>query len=963
MRAAGLGVVLAIGLLPQAAAAAPAPAVVQVADAVPGSYIVTLKPSAATSATGERALARSLAAGHGGKVTQVYTTVMDGFAASGLTEAEAKALASDPAVERVEQDGLVHGDGTQGGAPLGLDRIDQRGGRDGKYTFANATPGAGVNVYVMDSGIYTGHNDFGGRASVAVDTYGGDGSDCHGHGTHVAGTVGGGTYGVAKGVALRAVKVLGCDNTGAGSNIIGGLDWIAANAQKPAVVNMSLGGDPSENRENAVRRVIAKGITVVVSAGNDNKDVSQQGPANVPEAITVAATDGSDKRASFSNFGAGVDLFAPGVGIRSAMIGGPDNTDVWEGTSMAAPHVTGMVAKYLQVNPAATPAEVASVITGDATPDVVSDPKGSPNRLAYSSPNAGARGGLDVTDGSVISGWADDRSCPGPVDVTITADPPDDDPFTIATVKADQTAGDHGPHGFRLEHGLIAGSVVSATAAGRDGDCNPDGGDNPPLAASPRTVPAGQSLPTPPSGPSVFVPVAQRGNTITGLQILNGSANTANTTVSYVRSDGTVAASQAVDVPGGESVTRVDKAPPGFSGSAVVTSVQGGADLSVVSNHIRGNRIGSSTGVQRQGATTLLLPLLKKAHYGSTTTFAVQNTTRNPITVEVKYSYSSRSYGDSIPPYATKLYRQAEAPDNPPPLFSARVSSFNGQIAATVLEESDGLPGYTTPSVLEYAAPPVERASTSLSAPLVVANNWQKGFTGIQVQNTGTEKTTVRVTYGPNGATSIPPGKTKCGTPASTTKEADAGQFATFLQTEAENTSFTGCVYVGAATITTEGLAGKPAQPIVAVVNQTGDGTGSSAYEPPPTSSLTGTARMPLIQVNNYGTTGGLQIANHGTAAGTVTITYGRNTAPVLDPSQRQPPPCASPPDTKSGVALAALESKTILLPLDTPEVANCRYIGNVTVSSTSPGVTVGVLANQVTAGMIDGLGTYVGGP
>lgn len=302
------------------------------------------------------AVATQLSRTHGGKIKNVYEHALKGFALR-LPEAAAIALSQDPRVEYVQEDAEASIVTTQYSPPTGLDRIDQRYlPLDNSYTY-NST-GAGVNVYVIDTGIRPTHQEFGGRASIAAD-YVGDGqngNDCNGHGTHVAGTIGGSTYGVAKSARIYAVRVLNCGGSGAYSTIISGVDWVTAYHASPAVANMSLRGSVYDPLDKAVRDSIASGVTYTVAAGNDNDKASNYSPAGVKEAITVGATDPSnDYRAYFSNYGLVLDIFAPGVNITSAWIGSDTDTNTISGTSMAAPHVAGVAALYLQNNPGAGP--------------------------------------------------------------------------------------------------------------------------------------------------------------------------------------------------------------------------------------------------------------------------------------------------------------------------------------------------------------------------------------------------------------------------------------------------------------------------------------------------------------------------------------------------------------------------------------------------------------------------------
>lgn len=319
-----------------------------------------------------------------GEIRFLYKSAIKGFAVR-LSEAQALALSQDERVKYVEEDSEVSINAVQSNPPSwGVDRIDQVSlPLDNSYNYNNN--GANVNAYVIDSGVLTTHSDFGGRAEAAYDAVNdGNGStDCNGHGTHVAGTIGGNTYGVAKGVRLFSVRVLGCSNTGAISNVIAGVDWVTANHVKPAVANMSLGGTANNSLDNAVRNSISAGVTYVVAAGNAGQDASQYSPARVTEALTVGAIDINDNRASFSNIGSTLDVFAPGENITSTWNNGGTNSQ--SGTSMASPHVAGVAALYLQSNPTASPTTVNSVIIQTATLNSVINPgTGSPNRLLYS---------------------------------------------------------------------------------------------------------------------------------------------------------------------------------------------------------------------------------------------------------------------------------------------------------------------------------------------------------------------------------------------------------------------------------------------------------------------------------------------------------------------------------------------------------------------------------------------------
>ncbi|WKV73876.1 S8 family peptidase [Streptomyces sp. PCS3-D2] len=355
-------------------------------------YVVVLKDTASRAPT--RALAAE-AADAGDVVGPVYEAALNGFAVR-TTAARAAALAADPRVAFVEPDAVFHVTGTadtpqtqsQAPAPWPLDRIDQRElPLDGSYTYA--TKAGGVTVYVLDTGINTRHQEFTGRARTGHNAVFMESSrDCNGHGTHVAGTVGGKTYGVAKGVALVSVKVADCRGDGRLSAMIKGLDWVVRDAARtpgtPAVANMSMGGSRSRALDAAVVRVVSSGVTFVAAAGNDGRNACGGSPASVPQALTVGATDAADRRAAFSNHGSCVDLFAPGVAVTSAWKGSATATARSSGTSMAAPHVAGAAALLLAAGTARTPAQVSEVLVRDAVRDRITGlPAGTPNRLLH----------------------------------------------------------------------------------------------------------------------------------------------------------------------------------------------------------------------------------------------------------------------------------------------------------------------------------------------------------------------------------------------------------------------------------------------------------------------------------------------------------------------------------------------------------------------------------------------------
>jgi subtilisin family serine protease len=356
--------------------------------AVANSYIAVLKPTSSLSARGVTATARELTARHNGSVKYTYHSALQGFATT-MSEADAKKLAEEPGIEYVEQDHTVRMSGVQPNPPSwGLDRIDQTNlPLDNSYTYPNEA--SNVTAYIVDTGILTSHTTFGGRARHGRDTVDNDNdaTDCQGHGTHVAGTVGGSQYGVAKAVKLVAVRVLNCQGSGTNAGVIAGVDWVTANAVKPAVANMSLGGGVNQALDDAVSRSIASGISYAVAAGNGDflgrpANACGFSPARTPNAITVGATQRTDASATFSNFGPCLDIWAPGVGITSSWIGNPNATNTISGTSMAAPHVAGAAAVYLSANPTSSPQQVRDALVNGATNGKVTNPgAGSPNKL------------------------------------------------------------------------------------------------------------------------------------------------------------------------------------------------------------------------------------------------------------------------------------------------------------------------------------------------------------------------------------------------------------------------------------------------------------------------------------------------------------------------------------------------------------------------------------------------------
>jgi subtilisin family serine protease len=356
------------------------------ANKIENSYIVVLD-DAVVGPKGRLSIApyiaSELANTHKGKLKHVYQNALNGFAVE-MSPEDAEALSLDFRVKFVEEDGVVTADATQTNPPWGLDRIDQRSRPlNASYTF-NFT-GAGVFAYVIDTGIRTTHTQFGTRAANVFDAFGGNGQDCNGHGTHVAGTIGGSTFGVAKSVNLRGVRVLNCSGSGSNSGVIAGVDFVRLNRQNPAVANMSLGGGASSALDTAVNNLANSGVAIAVAAGNSNTNACNSSPARAANAITVGSTTTTDSRSSFSNFGTCLDLFAPGSGILSAWFSSTTATATLSGTSMASPHVAGVAALYKQANPSASAATVRNAIVNGATTNVVTNAgTGSPNRLLYS---------------------------------------------------------------------------------------------------------------------------------------------------------------------------------------------------------------------------------------------------------------------------------------------------------------------------------------------------------------------------------------------------------------------------------------------------------------------------------------------------------------------------------------------------------------------------------------------------
>jgi len=353
-------------------------------EAVPGQYIVVFNDNVADPAS----VARDLVNAAGGSLLRIYTSAIKGFAAR-LSAPAAAALGSNPLVASVEPDQMMRADVTQSmdanGDPWGLDRIDQGAlPLSGTYTYTST--GAGVHAYIIDTGIWTLHPEFGGRADDVYDAVlgvaGGTGEDCNGHGTHVAGTIGAATYGVAKAVSLHGVRVLGCAGIGLNSDVIAGVDWVTANHANPAVANMSLGGGKSPALDQAVTNLWNSGVFLAVAAGNDNVDACTESPSGAASVFTVAASTKTDAKASYSNWGTCVEAYAPGSAIVSTYLAG--TTMSLSGTSMATPHVVGVAALYKATNGDQPSGTVATWLMANATSGVITgNPSGTPNLLLF----------------------------------------------------------------------------------------------------------------------------------------------------------------------------------------------------------------------------------------------------------------------------------------------------------------------------------------------------------------------------------------------------------------------------------------------------------------------------------------------------------------------------------------------------------------------------------------------------
>jgi len=464
---------LALAVVPAAGMAQSTAAPLVGADkpnAIPGQYIVVLK-NGRGAANADRIERR--ARDHGGQVRRQYRRALNGFSGQ-LSDSALADVRRDPDVAYVEADAVVTATDTQSPATWGLDRIDQQNlPLSNSYTYF--ATGLGVKAYIIDTGIRFTHSEFNGRATSGIDEVNPNtpADDCNGHATHVAATVGGSTYGVAKQVSLVAVRVLDCNGSGSTSGVIAGINWVTTNHQPntPAVANMSLGGSASTSLDQAVANSVADGVTYAIAAGNDNTNACNQSPARAPSAITVGATTTTDARASYSNIGTCLDIFAPGSSITSAWYSSDTATNTISGTSMATPHVAGVAALYLQGSPTAQPAAVTSAIINGATLNKVTNPgAGSPNRLLYSlfgvadstppdtTIQSGPAEGSTTNDSTPAFGFTSSEA-------GSTFECQDDSgPWVACTSPSDRGPFGNGPHTFSVRAKDAAGNVDPSAA-------------------------------------------------------------------------------------------------------------------------------------------------------------------------------------------------------------------------------------------------------------------------------------------------------------------------------------------------------------------------------------------------------------------------------------------------------------------------------------------------------------------
>lgn len=435
-------------------------------EPIPGQYVVQLQLPVVQQVLGRLPL-RSLISQLLLPVTselpfQVYEHAFPGFAIR-LSPQQAAQLDRIPGVH-VEQDQVMSAQArtTVSTSLYGLDRIDQLSGTNSTYSYPSLA-GQGVNVYVIDTGLRSTHIEFTGRVGtgrnfapnssslLGASTDAANTTDCDGHGTHVAGTVLGSSYGVARSATIHPIRVLGCDGSGSNSGVIAGIDWMIANHRKPAVGNMSLGGAASSTLDTAVRNAISNGITMVVAAGNENTNACNGSPNRVTEALVVAASTAADRRASYSNYGSCVDLFAPGDAIRSAGISSDSASATLSGTSMAAPHVAGAAALYLASRPSQSPAQVASDLLQQTSVNRITDVVGSPNRLLHV--------GVLEDDANFVPGDDPDPVEPPPPAVPCTG-------CTAYTITLDGTARNvlaPNSNGFSFSGGTLRGYLMTGS--------------------------------------------------------------------------------------------------------------------------------------------------------------------------------------------------------------------------------------------------------------------------------------------------------------------------------------------------------------------------------------------------------------------------------------------------------------------------------------------------------------------